>query len=306
LTLPASHAPKEVTAEQCATDRSDMAAVAVESASVGEYEPSGSEIEQWHRQQEPQDTPPPPFKVRCLGAFQVEAAGRPVTNWKVQKARELLAYLVARGGVPVPREEAWEALWPDQDPGNMQRVLSDTAYHLRRTLKESLGGAIEPLVTQGQRYHLNTGIFRVDLAAFEAHMRRATTLSSVDALTEYERAISLYRGSLFGAEPFEWSGPFRQEYEAKFLKAAHTAAKLAQTHGIEQQAMSFYRAILAHDPIDEGAARGLMQCYGSLGDTNGVRKVYKTLVEALRRELEDSDAQPLPETSELWHRLVSS
>jgi len=248
--------------------------------------------------------PAPPFRVRCFGAFQVEVDSRPVTNWKVQKARELLAYLLVKGGAPVPREEAWEALWPDQDAGQMQRLLSDTAYHLRRALKEVAGSTIEPLVTQGQRYHLNTALFRVDLVAYEAHLRRATTLPSADALVEYDRALALYRGSLFGAEPFEWAGQYRQEYEAKFLKAAHAAAKIALALSDGQQALSFYRAILAHDPIDEEAARGLMQCYASLGDTNGVRKAHKVLVEALRRELDDPEAQPLPETTKVWQQLT--
>ncbi|MGD9893348.1 MAG: BTAD domain-containing putative transcriptional regulator [Dehalococcoidia bacterium] len=246
----------------------------------------------------------PSFRVRCFGAFQVELDGRPVINWKVQKARELLAYLIIKGGAPVPREEAWEALWPDQDIGQMQRVLSDTAYHLRRALKEVSGSTIEPLVTQGQRYHLNSALFQVDLVAYEAHLRRATTLPPADALVEHDRALALYRGGLFGAEPFEWAEPYRREHEGRFLKAAHTAAKLAVASGEGQQALSFYRAILAHDPIDEEAARGLMQCYAKIGDTNGVRKAYKVLVESLRRELDDSEAQPLPETTKLWLQLT--
>jgi pentatricopeptide repeat protein len=68
--------------------------------------------------------------------------------------------------------------------------------------------------------------------------------------------------------------------------------------------MDFYRAIQGHDPIDEEAARGLMRCYSKLGDVNGVRKVYKVLTEALRRELEDESAEPLPETTALFRELT--
>lgn len=64
-----------------------------------------------------------------------------------------------------------------------------------------------------------------------------------------------------------------------------------------RKAMEFYHAILARDPIDEEAARGLMRCYEKLGDVNGVRKVYKVLRESLRRELEDEKAEPRPETT---------
>lgn len=68
--------------------------------------------------------------------------------------------------------------------------------------------------------------------------------------------------------------------------------------------MELYRAVLASDPIDEEAARGLMRCYKRLGDVNGARKVYKVLTESLRRELEDDKAQPLPETTALFHELI--
>ena len=70
--------------------------------------------------------------------------------------------------------------------------------------------------------------------------------------------------------------------------------------------MEFYAAILARDPIDEEAARGLMRCYAKLGDVNGVRKVYKVLTESLRRELEDEKAEPLPETAALLQELTRS
>jgi pentatricopeptide repeat protein len=68
--------------------------------------------------------------------------------------------------------------------------------------------------------------------------------------------------------------------------------------------MDFYRAILARDPIDEEAARGLMRCYAKVGDANGARKVYKVLRESLRRELEDEKAEPLPETTALLQELI--
>ena len=71
-----------------------------------------------------------------------------------------------------------------------------------------------------------------------------------------------------------------------------------------RKAIDFYRAIQDCDPIDEEAARGLMNCCGDLGDTNGVRKIYKVLTEALRRELDDEKAEPLPETATLFRELA--
>jgi two-component SAPR family response regulator len=48
----------------------------------------------------------------------------------------LLAYLIARGGIPVLRDEVAEALWPDGEPTQVQHLPSNAAYYLRRAIKK--------------------------------------------------------------------------------------------------------------------------------------------------------------------------
>ncbi len=79
----------------------------------------------------------PTFDIRCFGAFRVLAQGEEVDGWTIQKARELLAYLVARGGTRVTREVAAEALWPEEAADRVGHLLSNAAYYVRRTLKGS-------------------------------------------------------------------------------------------------------------------------------------------------------------------------
>ena len=245
------------------------------------------------------------FRVRCFGSFEVRANGQEISRWKVQKARELLAYLIARGGTGVLRDEVAEALWPDGDPGEVQRLLSNAAYYLRRAMKSALAGTdVQVFVTSGQRYHLRTGELRVDVEAFDAHLRRAEALEGLEALAEYERALAFYQGDFLGSEPYEWADAYRREYQRRFLAATHQAARLAGQSRDVEKAMHLYRAILASDPIDEEAARGLMRCYSRLGDVNGARKLYKVLTESLRRELEDENAEPLPETTALFQEFM--
>ena len=249
----------------------------------------------------------PAFTVRCFGSFQVETATGEVTGWTIQKARELLAYLIARGGTPVLRDEVAEALWPEGDRAQVEHLLSNAAYYLRRTLKKAMSGVdAQPFVTSAQRYHLRSGVFRAEADAFDSHLRRAESLDGAQALVEYDRALAIYRGDFLGNEPYEWAEPYRREYERRFIEAAHRAAKLAADCRDATKAMEFYAAILARDPMDEEAARGLMRCYAKLGDVNGVRKVHKVLTESLRRELEDEKAEPLPETAALLQELTRS
>ena len=107
-----------------------------------------------------------------------------------------------------------------------------------------------------------------------------------------------------GDEAFEWAEVYRRDYQKRFVTAAHRAARLAFDSRDPKLAIRFFDAILARDPIDEGAVRGIMRCHAALGDTNAVRRAYKALTAALRRELEDDGAEPLPETTALLHELA--
>ncbi|MBN9492553.1 LysM peptidoglycan-binding domain-containing protein [bacterium] len=247
----------------------------------------------------------PVFRVRCFGSLRVETAVEEVNGWTIQKARELLAFLLAHGGAPVLRETVAEALWPDGEMDQVSHQLSNAAYYLRRTLARAAGEVDnQVLVTANQRYHLRSGLFRVDVDAFDAHVARAEKLQGYEALVEYERALDLYTGDFLGDEIYEWAEVYRRDYQKRFVTAAHRAARLAFDSRDPKMAIRFDDAILARDPIDEEAVRSIMRCYAALGDTNAVRRTYKSLTIALRRELEDDSAEPLPETTKLLGELA--
>ena len=248
----------------------------------------------------------PLFKVRCFGSFRVETAVGEVNGWTIQKARELLAFLLAHGGAPVLRETVAEALWPDGDIDQVSHQLSNAAYYLRRTLARSAPELDnQVLVTANQRYHLRSGLFRVDVDAFDAHVARAEKLQGYEALVEYERALAIYTGDFLGEEVYEWAEVYRRDYQKRFVTAAHRAARLAFDSRDPKLAIRVYDAILVRDPIDEEAVRGIMRCHAALGDTNAVRRAYKALTTALRRELEDDNSEPLPETTKLLESLAA-
>jgi two-component SAPR family response regulator len=161
------------------------------------------------------------------------------------------------------------------------------------------------LTLSDRRYQLLSGAFRVDLDAFDAHLRRAETLQGADALVEYDRALAIYKGDFLGSEPYEWADAYRRDYQRRFRAAAHQAGRVALDCRDVKRATEFYRAILDRDPIDEEAARALMRCHAKLGDGNSVRRTFKVLTESLRRELEDEKAEPLPETSGLLRELTA-
>ncbi|MBC2727055.1 response regulator [Desulfosporosinus sp.] len=76
-----------------------------------------------------------PF-IQCFGGFEVFFNGE-VLTWKNSKAKEVLAFLVHKGGVPVNWEKIADAVWPDYDSEKAQTNFHATTYLLRKRLAEA-------------------------------------------------------------------------------------------------------------------------------------------------------------------------
>ena len=176
---------------------------------------------------------------------------------------------------------------------------------LRGVVRSAAGSdELQPVVTARQRYELQTALFRIDLDEFESALRRAAVLTDVDALAEYERAAALCRGDFLAGEPFPWLDAYRADYRRRAADGASRGAAIAERLGERERAALLYGVVLEQDPTDEAAARGRMRHLAAFRDTNGVRKVFKALTEALRRELDDPRAAPAQETRELLAELL--
>lgn len=248
----------------------------------------------------------PVFRARLFGTFRVETDGGEVDGWSIQKARELLAYLLAHGGTPVLRDTAAEALGLSAE-NQGGHPLPNAAYYVRRTLSravQDLEGDI--LITARQRYALRAGLFRTDVDAFDAHLGRAERLQGYEALVEYQRALELCTADFLADEDYEWAEGYRRDYQKRFITAAHRAAKLACELRDPKLALRFYDALLKQDPIDEDAVREAMRCRIAMGDGNSAKRLYKKLIEDLREALDDDQAEPMPETTRVLADLEAS
>ncbi|MBE7518478.1 MAG: LysM peptidoglycan-binding domain-containing protein [Thermoflexaceae bacterium] len=255
---------------------------------------------------EPDSEDGPVFRARLFGRFRVETNDGEVEGWSIQKARELLAYLLAHGGSPVLRDTAAEALGlSGENQGG--HPLPNAAYYVRRTLTRAIPNLEgEILVAARQRYTLRAGLFRTDVDAFDAHLARAERLQGYEALVEYQRALELCTADFLADEDYEWADAYRRDYQKRFITASHRAAKLAFDRRDPKLALSFYDAILQRDPIDEDAVREAMRCHTAMGDQNSAKRQFKRLVEELREALDDDQAEPMPETTKLLTELQAS
>jgi len=124
--------------------------------------------------------------LSLLGTFQVTLDGEPVTSFKSNKVRALLAYLAVEADRPHRRETLAGLLWsewPDRaDLSNLRYAL----YNLRQTISDHTATPPFLLITR-QTIQFNTASdYSLDVETFEAASQRIGDLQS---------AIRLYRGS---------------------------------------------------------------------------------------------------------------
>jgi Response regulator containing CheY-like receiver and SARP domains len=79
--------------------------------------------------------PRKPF-IQCFGDFEVFLDGEAI-QWKNSKAKEILAFLVHKEGVPVNGEKIADAVWPEYDAQKSKTNFHANTYLLRRRLAEA-------------------------------------------------------------------------------------------------------------------------------------------------------------------------
>ena len=248
--------------------------------------------------------------VRLLGAPEVLHGGRAVKPG-TRKAVALLAYLAAEDGAR-PRDELIELLWPGSDEGRGRSALRSALLSLRAPLREEDGSfdenhlrAVGDLLVLGENPHVLT-----DLRTLEAGYAVARSGGRIgdhrEALSRLETAVAAYRGDflqgfrLDDAPGFDhWLELQRQAWRRR-ASLVHDRLSEIQAEGGDLRA-----GLLTADawaklaPLDEGAARRLMEAQLGLGDRAGALDSYEALRSALRNRL---DATPSPETETLAAR----
>jgi len=231
--------------------------------------------------------------LRLLGPPEVLHGGRTV-GLRARKALALLAYLAAEGAHR--REELIELLWPGSDEARGRSALRSALLSLRAPLREEDGTFDEEhlradgdLLCLGEAPHVIT-----DLQTLEAGYATARSWGHGGehggALSRLESAVAVYRGDfledfrLDDAPEFDhWLDLQRQAWCRRAALVYDRLSEL-QTEGGDLRA-----GLLTADswaklaPLDEGAARRLMEAQLALGDRAGALDSY----EALRSALED-------------------
>jgi predicted ATPase/DNA-binding SARP family transcriptional activator/Tfp pilus assembly protein PilF len=223
----------------------------------------------------------PVVRVRALGPVEVR---RGDTLLDVGSQRDLLLFLLSHP-LGASKEQIGAALWPDADPAKLRNNFHVSVHRLRKVL-----GGNEWVEAKGDTYAIRPGI-EYDAGTFERDANAALRARDVARLN---RAIALYRGDFFeNASAGEWFLDVRDRLRELYVKSLAMLARLTNDPEAWQR-------LVDADPTDEEAARNLMKTLAAQGDAAGATRVYRRLVDTLRRVL---DVEPERETTALAERL---
>jgi DNA-binding SARP family transcriptional activator len=242
-----------------------------------------------------------------LGPLELSVAGRHVARWNSLKARAVFQYLLIHRGRPVRRDVLMNLQWPDHTYTSARNNLNVALYSLRNTLEGPWQG-LQPILYQDGCYLLNSELkWWIDRDEFLSALRKAHLVRVPDhpmkAISHYEKAVELYRGSLFEDDPTgDWYLVEQRHLNELYLQALESLGDIYLDLGEPASAEQFARLALARDPCCEPVHRLLMRCYASEHKQQLVSRQYSICVNALRDEL---GVSPGAETLRLYQDLAS-
>jgi DNA-binding SARP family transcriptional activator len=243
------------------------------------------------------------IEARLLGPFGLSVAGQPAEQWRGNRGRLLLAYLLLNRDRPLGRDELGTAFWPDAAPGVVRNRLHVALYGLRQDLRRLTD---HPIVVHGPGgFGLDAGIsLWLDTEEFEnalATGRGQRPGAPDQALGWYETALALYRGELLADAPFEeWAHVYREWLRLQYLETLDQVAQGRFAAGRYADCLDACQQLLPGELCREELHRLAMRCYTRLNQPHLAVRQYHQCERQLRDDLGLEPAEP---TRQLYERI---
>ena len=217
------------------------------------------------------------YRLRLFGGVALEGPDGPVRGRAVQPKRlAFLALLGASRNHGWSRDRLTALLWPETDPAEARRHLSQSVYLFRKTLGE------DAIATHGESVELNRDTVWTDVRAFHQALGEG----------KLDRAIDLYSGPFLDgfyvrdAPDFEeWSEAERRSLADMYATSVETLARGAVEAGDHIRAADLWRRLVSHDPYNSRAVLGLMESLVDGSDPGNALLVAEEHAECMRRDL---------------------
>jgi DNA-binding SARP family transcriptional activator/ATP/maltotriose-dependent transcriptional regulator MalT len=228
--------------------------------------------------------------VTALGTFSLSLRGEPipVRRWQSKKSRDLFKMLVSLRGRALPRDLAFERLWPEDDPSKASSKLSVALATMRSVLDPDKEFPADHYVrAEGDAIVLDAATVPTDIDEF---LRGAASALAELKRQRGERAIAMlaavearYHGDVFEDDPYvDWFVPLREEARAVYLNVARELASIRAERGDPDDAIRLYLRLLEREPFDESAHLALVRALSAVGRHGDARRRYQRYADRMR------------------------
>ena len=242
------------------------------------------------------------LSISLLGSFQAALDGKPITGFKSNKVRALLAYLTVEADKPHRRETLAGLLWPDWPNRDALSNLRYSLSNLRRAIGDPKANPPFLLITRDSLQFNSDSDYSLDVKTFV----KGADVDKVDLL---KQAVDIYQGdflegfSLEDSAAFdEWTLLTRERLARQASSALHAMAGAYEQRGDYEQAQSYAWRQLELEPWDESAHQQLMRTQALSGQRSAALAQYETCRTLLAEEL---GVAPAEETTKLYEQIRS-
>jgi ABC-type oligopeptide transport system substrate-binding subunit/DNA-binding SARP family transcriptional activator len=251
------------------------------------------------------------LSISLFGTLQIALRAQPVTEFKSDKVRALLAYLAVEADRPHRREALAALLWPEMPDRSARGNLRDALANLRQAIGDRTASgdreAAPPfLLVERNTIQVNVSSDHwLDVARFCELV--GTDQGDEPAHQQLAEAVDLYRGdflegfSLKDSPAFDdWSLLARERFRRQALLALSRLVEYYEGRGEHGQACDYARRQLELEPWDEEAHRHLMRLLALSGQRGAALLQYECCRRVLEAEL---GAEPAEETRSLYEQI---
>lgn len=219
------------------------------------------------------------LQIRCFGRLQMGWEGREPIKWRIEKARELFAFLLQNHSRNITRDELLDKLWPEDNPDRAVKQLYNGVYYLRKALENY--GIDRTLLSIDNNYNLKLGAVDWDVARFSELFKK----NPEDRHEGLEEMEELYAGDYLESELYPWSDLERERLAKLFERGlVELAAKY-----IQEQKYDLAESILLKaynkNPYPEDISELLLKLYQETGNNINAVRHFNAYSALIRKEL---------------------
>jgi len=230
--------------------------------------------------------------LRTFGGLSIEHDGAPCRGAATRpKTLALLALLAAAGNKGLRREKLISYLWPDADTAHGKHLLKQACYALRQDLHTA------DFLLGRSELRLNSAIVSSDIQAFEDAAQKR----------DCARMAALYAGPFLDGFYVDGSGEFehwvdieRSRLAQRLRGALESLATEAAGRGDYSTSATWWRRLVALEPLSSRAAVGVMTALAALGESAEALRYGRAYEALVRQEL---GTVPEPAVGALLGRL---